>query len=74
MNQSVKKPGVAFPKGADERNEFFEKKHEEQVRTNKAKDYQSQGRTDFGDELRQVTKRWCITAPIERYGGYRHFQ
>ena len=27
----------------------------------------------FEDELRQVTKGWCIIAPIERYGGYGYF-
>ena len=43
-NQSVKKnAGVAFVKGADERNEFFEKNkqtvmYDERVWTNKAKD------------------------------------
>ena len=26
------------------------------------------------DELRHVTKGWCIIAPIERYSGYRYFQ
>ena len=40
-------------KGAFERNDYFEKikkkvLYDEQVRTNKAKDYQSQGRTDLG--------------------------
>ena len=25
-------------------------------------------------ELRQVTKGWCIIAPIERYSGYMYFQ
>ena len=28
----------------------------------------------FGDELRQVTIGWCITAPIERYSAYVYFQ
>ena len=51
--QSVENASVAFVKGADERNDFFEKNkqtvmYDEQVRTNKAKDYQSQGRTDLG--------------------------
>ena len=36
-NQSVKNAGVAFVKGANERNEFFEN-IDEQVRTNTAKD------------------------------------
>ena len=42
-SQSVENPGVAFVKGANERNEFFKKKknkqtvmYDEQVRTNKA--------------------------------------
>ena len=40
---SVENTGVAFVKGADERNKFFEKKnqsvmYDEQVRANKAKD------------------------------------
>ena len=48
--------------------------YDERVRTNKAKDYESQGRTDLGDELRQVTKSWCIIAPTERYNGYRYFK
>ena len=54
-NQSVENAGVAFAKGADERNELFGKKtnkqtviYDEQVRSNKAKDLQSQGRTDLG--------------------------
>ena len=42
-NQSVENAGVAFVKGASERNEFFEKNiqtviFDEQVRTNKAMD------------------------------------
>ena len=43
-NQSVENAGVAFGKGANERNKFFEKKnkqsvmHDEQMRANKAKD------------------------------------
>ena len=42
-NQSVENAGVAFVKGADERNKLFEKKnkqsvmYDEQVRANKAK-------------------------------------
>ena len=54
LNQSVEDAGVAFVKGAYERNCYFEKKskqtviYNEEVRTNKAKDYQSQGRTDLG--------------------------
>ena len=53
-NQSVENAVVAFVKGANERNEFFFKKnkqtvmYDEQVRTNKAKDNQYQGQTDFG--------------------------
>ena len=52
-NLSVENAGVAFVKGANERNEFFEKNKQtvisnEQVRTNKAEDQQSQGRTDLG--------------------------
>ena len=47
MNQSVKNAGVAFVKGAYERNDYFEKNkqtaiYDEQVWTNKVKDYQSQ--------------------------------
>ena len=42
-NQSVENAGVAFVKGANERNAFFEKDkqivmYDEQVRTKKAKD------------------------------------
>ena len=41
-NQSVENAGVAFVKGADERNKLLEKKksemYEEQVRANKGKD------------------------------------
>ena len=39
QNQSTENAGVAFVKGAHERNEFFEKinKHDEQVQTNNAK-------------------------------------
>ena len=42
-DQSVKNAGVAFVKGANERNEFFEKNkqivmYDERVQTNKAKD------------------------------------
>ena len=44
-----------FFKGAYERNDYFEKNkqtkiqvYDEQIRTNKAKDYQSQGQTDLG--------------------------
>ena len=42
--KALKNASVAFVKGADERNEFFEKNiqtamYDEQVRTNKAKDY-----------------------------------
>ena len=44
LNQSVEDAGVAFVNGAYERNDYLKKK----VRTNKAKDYQSQGRTDLG--------------------------
>ena len=52
-NQSVENVGAAFVKGANERNKFSKKNkqtvmYDEQVRTNKAKDYQSQGRTDLG--------------------------
>ena len=62
LNQSVEDAGVAFVKGAYERNDYFEKNkqtviYDEQVWTKKAKDYQSQGRTDFGDELRGVSLR-----------------
>ena len=28
----------------------------------------------WGCTLRQMTKGWCIIAPIERYSGYRYFQ
>ena len=40
---------------------------------------QEKGRTILGtnwfrDELNQVTKGWCIIAPIERYSGYRYIQ
>ena len=43
INQSVENAGVACVKGANERNELFEKHkqrvmYDEQVRTNKAKD------------------------------------
>ena len=43
LNQSVENTGVAFVKGANERNEFFEKinkkaMYDEEVRTNKARD------------------------------------
>ena len=43
LYQSVENAGVAFVKGADERNKFFEKKkksvmYDEQVRANKEKD------------------------------------
>ena len=53
QNQSVEKTVVAFVKGTNERNEFFEKNkqtlmYDEQVRANKAKDQQSQGQTDLG--------------------------
>ena len=49
----VENAGVAFFKGVYERNDYFEKNkptviYDEQVRTNKAKDYQSQGRSDLG--------------------------
>ena len=42
QNQSVQNAGVAFVKGADERNKFFEKNKQsvmfdEQVRANKAR-------------------------------------
>ena len=42
-NQSVENAGVAFVKGADERNKFFEKNkqsvmYDEHVRANKTKD------------------------------------
>ena len=47
--------------------------YEEQVWTKKAKD-SILGMNRFGDELNQVTKGWCIIAPIERYSGYRYFQ
>ena len=52
-NQSVENGGVLFIKEATERNEFFEKNkqteiYDEQSRTNKAKDLQSQERTDLG--------------------------
>ena len=48
LNQSVENAGVAFVKGAYGRNDKFEKNkrtviYDGQVRTNKAKDYQSQG-------------------------------
>ena len=44
---------MAFVKGTNERNEFFEKNkqtamYDEQVQTKKAKDEQSQGRTNLG--------------------------
>ena len=51
---SVENAGVAFVKGGNERNDFFEKKnkqtvmYDERVRANKAMDYQYQGRTDLG--------------------------
>ena len=77
-NQSVENADVAFFKGADERNRFFEKRNKQLYTTNKS------GRT------RQTTKNlsyeliwgltpsgdkgWCIIAPIERYSGYRNFQ
>ena len=52
-NQSVENAGVAFVKGANERNELFEKNkqpvmYNEQVQTNKTKGQQSQGRNDLG--------------------------
>ena len=52
-NQSVENASVGFVKGAHERNKFFKKNkqtvmYDKQVRTNKAKDEQSPGRTDFG--------------------------
>ena len=83
VNQSVENAGVAFLNGANERKkkEMSSLKknkqtviYEEQVRTNKAKDYQSQGRTGVWDELRQVSKGRCIIAPIERYSGYTYVQ
>ena len=51
--QSIENASVAFVKKASERNELFEKNkqtgmYDEQVRTNKAEDYLSQGRTDMG--------------------------
>ena len=46
-NQNVENAGMAFVKGANERNEFFGKINK-QVRTNRAKYQQSQGRTDLG--------------------------
>ena len=70
-NQSVENVGVAFVKGANERNKFFEKNkqtvmYDEQVRTNKAKDLQSQKRTDLG-----MNPGRCIIAQIEQC---RYFQ
>ena len=54
-NQSVENAGVAFVKGAYERNDNFEKNkqtvilvYDEHVQTNMAKDYQSQEWTDLG--------------------------
>ena len=52
-NQSIENAGVASIKGAYKRNDYFEKNkqtviYDQQVRTSKAKDYQSQGRTDLG--------------------------
>ena len=41
INQSVENAGVAFVKGANERNKFFEKKtvmYDERAQTNKAND------------------------------------
>ena len=40
--------------------------YEKQAWTNKPKDEQAQGRTDFG-----MTKVMCIIAPVECYKGYR---
>ena len=52
-NQSVKNAECGICKDVNERNELFEKNKQtvmfdEQYRTNKAKDKQSQERTDFG--------------------------
>ena len=38
--------------------------YDEQVRGNKVKDYQSQGRTNLGDELRPVSWPPCITIHV----------
>ena len=38
--------------------------YDEQVRTNKAKDLQSQGRTDLGDEFPPVNWPPCITIHV----------
>ena len=37
--------------------------------TNKLKDEQAQGRTDFGTNTVRLTKLMCIIAQIECYGG-----
>ena len=57
-NQIVENAGVAFVKGADERNGFFEKKviYDEQVQTKKGKGLRISGTNGSGDELRQVTR------------------
>ena len=47
--------------------------YDEQVRTNKAKDYNLRDELIW-DELRQVIKGWYIIAPIEQYSGYVYFQ
>ena len=69
MNQSVEKAGV---KGASERNDFFFLKI--CTANEQGKGLTISGTNLFRDELRQVTKGWCIIAPIERYSGYRYFQ
>ena len=72
-NQSVENAGVAFVKGAHERNELKKmkkkKKHDEQ-----GKGLTILGTNWFEDELLQVAKGWCINAPVERFNDCRYFQ
>ena len=67
-DQNVENAGVAFVKGANERNEFFEKINKQFCMTNEFG--RTRQRTNnlrdelIWDELRHVTKGWCIVAPI----------
>ena len=58
LNQSVEKAVVAFVKGANERNEFFEKNKQSNNMTNTSGQmtYNPRDELIWEDELRQVTK------------------
>ena len=78
LNQSIENACVAFAKGANESNEFFEIINKQKYMTNKSGQTR-QSTNNLRDELiwgctPSGDKGWCIIVPIERYNGYRYLQ